>query len=248
MASNPPGSCCFMGFYHEGEPKGTYKDLFGIHTYVNGYENNDKVIVIMTDVFGNKLNNTLLIADQFADAGYQVYIPDILFGDCIEKLDGSVDIEKWKNRHNKVATKAITDQFMLGLKKEYSPKFIAVVGYCFGAKYAVQQVHGTHGVADVCAIAHPSYVEAEELREIGTNKPILISAAEEDSIFSAELRHFTEETLAKLGLRYQLDLFSGVQHGYAVRGDTSDPVIKYAKEKTLLDHIYWFETFSKSLH
>lgn len=245
MASNPPGSCCFKGFYHEGEPKGTYKNLFGIDTYVIGENNKEKVLVILTDVFGNKLNNTMLIADQFADAGYQVHVPDILFGDCIEKLDGSVNFEEWKARHNKVATKAVADQFMKGLKEVYSPKFLGVIGYCFGAKYAVQQVNGMDGFADVCAIAHPSYVDTQELESIGKNKPILISAAEEDNIFSAELRHSTEATLSKLNLRYQLDLFSGVKHGFAVRGDISDPVVKYAKEKTLSDQIYWFNTFSK---
>lgn len=245
MTSNPPGSCCFKGVYHQGEPKGSHKDLFGIDTYVSGKGNDGKALVILTDVFGNKLNNTMLIADQLADAGYQVYIPDILFGDYITKLDGSVNFEEWKARHNKVATKAVTDQFMKGLKEEYSPEFLGVIGYCFGAKYAVQQVHATDGVADVCAIAHPSFVDTEELEAIGKNKPILISAAEEDNIFSAELRHSTEDTLSKLNLRYQLDLFSGVKHGFAVRGDISNPIVKYAKEKTLCDQIYWFDTFSK---
>lgn len=54
------------------------KDLFVIHTYVSGYEDGNRIIVIMSDVFGNKLDNTLLIADLFTDAVYRVYIPDIL--------------------------------------------------------------------------------------------------------------------------------------------------------------------------
>ena len=36
-------------------------------------------------------------------------------------------------------------------------------------------------------------------------------------MFAPELRHQTEDELAKLeGVRYQVDLFSGVTHGFAV--------------------------------
>ena len=50
-----------------------------------------------------------------------------------------------------------------------------------------------------------------------------------------ELRHQTEDELAKLnGVRYQVDLFSGVTHGFAVRGDINNPIVKYAKEKLCL--------------
>lgn len=247
MASNPPGPCCFKGFYHTGEPKGHHKDMYGMETYVSGNGKTDKVLVIITDAFGNKLNNTLLVADQLADAGYQVYIPDILFGDCLEKLDNTVNFQEWMTKHNKVATKSVVDKFMENLRKEFSPKFVGVIGYCFGAKYAVQQVHKTDGHADVCAIAHPSFVELEEVEAIGKSKSILISAAESDVTFSAELRHLTEASLSKLGMRYQIDLFSGVEHGFAVRGDTSNPVVKYAKEKVLSDQVYWFNTFSRDI-
>ncbi|CCE94292.1 protein AIM2 TDEL_0H04330 [Torulaspora delbrueckii] len=244
MASNPPGACCFKGFYHEGTPKGTLSDLYGIDTYVTGSQSNEKVIVIITDIYGHKFNNTQLVADTLGDAGFRVYIPDILFGDAIEKLDGSVDFNEWLGKHNPQKTKAIVDQFLSGLKKENSPKFVGIVGHCFGAKYAIQQIHATEGLADVCAVAHPSFVSIEEIAAIGKEKPLLISAAENDSIFPPELRHQSEAKLAEIGARYQLDLFSGVSHGFAVRGDTSDPVVRYAKEKALVDQIYWFNHFS----
>lgn len=245
MASNPPGPCCFKGFRHEGTSTGSLGDLYGINTYATGSQSNEKIIVIITDIYGHKFQNTQLIADQLGDAGYRVYIPDILFGDAIEKLDGSVNFNEWLEKHNAVKTKEIVDRFLSGLKDEHSPKFVGVIGHCFGAKYAVQQIHASEGLADVCAIAHPSFITIEEVAAIGT-KPLLISAAENDSIFPPELRHQSEAKLQEIGARYQLDLFSGVSHGFAVRGDTSDPVVKYAKEKVLLDQIYWFNHFSQS--
>ncbi|QLQ81737.1 hypothetical protein HG537_0F04980 [Torulaspora globosa] len=244
MASNPPGACCFKGFKHEGTPKGSIADLYDIETYITGVESNEKVIVILTDVFGHKLKNTQIIADKLGNAGYRVYIPDILFGDALEKLDGSVDFNEWKERHNVVKTKSVVDQFLAGLKKEHSPKFVGVIGYCFGAKYAIQQIHATEGAADVCAVAHPSFVSIEEVAAIGKDKPLLISAAETDPIFAPELRHLTEEKFAEIGARYQLDLFSGVSHGFAVRGNEEDPCVRYARDKVLLDQIYWFNHFS----
>ena len=106
------------------------------------------------------------------------------------------------------------------------------IGYCYGAKYVIQNLSSS-GFLDAGAVAHPSFVSIEEVKEI--KRPLIISAAETDSIFPPELRHQTEDELAKLnGVRYQVDLFSGVTHGFAVRGDINNPIVKYAKEKLCL--------------
>lgn len=243
MASNPPSSCCARGFYHEGTVKGSIKDAYGVPTYITGKESNEKVIVILTDVFGFKLVNTQLIADQLGDVGYRVYIPDILFGDWIEKMDGSLDIKAWFAKHNPEKTRSIVDSFLGQFRKENPKSFVGVIGHCFGAKYAIQQI-SANGLADAAAIAHPSFVTIEEVEAVSKDKPLLISAAETDSQFTPELRNLTADRLAKIGVRYQIDLFGGVAHGYAVRGDLSNASVKYAKEKTLFDQIYWFDAFS----
>ncbi|CAI4054416.1 hypothetical protein SKDZ_01G0160 [Saccharomyces kudriavzevii ZP591] len=245
MASHQPGKCCFEGVYHEGSPKGYHEEIFGLDTYVTGTASpKDKVIVIMTDVYGNKFNNVLLTADQFADAGYKVFIPDILFSNAISS-DKPIDRNAWFQKHSPEVTKKIVDGFMKLLKLEFDPKFIGVVGYCFGAKFAIQHINPKGGLANAAAIAHPSFISIEEIEAIGSEKPLLISAAEEDHIFPADLRHLTEEKLKDIHAIYQLGLFSGVAHGFAARGDISNPAVKYAKRKVLLDQIYWFDHFSK---
>lgn len=242
MASNPPGKCCFEGFYHEGQAKGTHKDVCGVDTYVTGAENSsDRVIVILTDIYGNRLNNVLLTADQMATDCHQVYIPDILFNDPVVALDGSTDFNAWLAAHPAEKVQELVTKYLTDLRAQLKPKFLAVVGYCYGAKFAIQQI-GANPLADCCAIAHPSFVSIEEVDAI--SKPVLISAAEEDPIFPEELRHQTEAKLKENKARYQLDLFSGVSHGFAARGDTSNPVVKYAKEKVLVDQLYWFNYFS----
>lgn len=236
MASNPPGKCCTLSSFHEGTSKGKHVPFCGLETYVTG-EDSDRTVVILTDIYGSKYNNVLLVADEIAKCGYKVYIPDILKGDPV---DGSVSLDKWLPNHTNEITKPIVDDFLAAFRKEVNPKFLGVIGYCFGAKYAIQQISAS-GHADAAAVAHPSFVSIEEVAEI--KKPIIISAAEEDSIFPPELRHQTEAKLAEIGARYQIDLFSGVSHGFAVRGDILNPVVKYAKEKALADQLQFFALF-----
>ncbi|CAL9731531.1 hypothetical protein MOUN0_L11034 [Monosporozyma unispora] len=259
MASNPPGKCCFMGFRHEGETHGSFQDLYGLDTYVTEPQVSEcckgkssdaevkkvnKYIVILTDIFGHKFNNVQLLADQLAQGtGFHVLVPDILFNDPVIDLDGSTDFQKWlhDHPHDKTRNEAV-QPFLESLKKEKNPDFIGIIGYCYGAKFAVQQL-SQDGLADVGAIAHPSFVSIEEVDAIPKSKPLLISAAEKDVIFTEELRHLTEDKLKENGITYQLDLFSGVEHGFAARGDISIPWVKYANEKALADQIHWFNYF-----
>lgn len=238
MASNAPSDCCLKLSFHEGTPKGSHKQIFGLDTYQVGEQHgNDRVIVILTDIYGHKLQNVLLIADELSKSGYQVLIPDILKG---EPVDGSIPLPEWLKKHPSEVTQPIVSAFLDQLTKEYNPKFVGGIGYCYGAKYVIQELSKS-GRFTAGAVAHPSFVDIEEVRVI-TN-PILISAAETDGIFPPELRHETEKVLAEIGARYQLDLFSGVEHGFAVKGDVKDPLVKYAREKVLSDQLVWFSQF-----
>jgi dienelactone hydrolase len=63
---------------------------------------------------------------------------------------------------------------------------------------------------------------------------------ETDSIFTTELRHESEAKLAEIKATYQINLYSGVSHGFAVRGDMENKWEKWAKEKALEQAIEWF--------
>ncbi|KAL1984881.1 hypothetical protein VTN96DRAFT_8636 [Rasamsonia emersonii] len=58
---------------------------------------------------------------------------------------------------------------------------IGAVGYCFGAKYVVRFLKPAEKRVDVGYVAHPSFVDTEELAAI--QGPLSISAAETDAIF-----------------------------------------------------------------
>jgi dienelactone hydrolase len=90
-------------------------------------------------------------------------------------------------------------------------------------------------------VAHPSFVEEEELESI--TGPLSIAAAETDTIFTTEKRHRSEEILQKRGLPYQITLYSCVVHGFAMRGDLSKKEIKFAKEQAFLQAVTWFNQY-----
>lgn len=240
MASNPPGQCCVETNFHEGTPVGKHEQVFGLNTYVTGANNPDsRVIVVLTDIYGNEYNNVLLIADQLAKKGnYRVYIPDILKGDPVTPGD---DLGPWLEKHTAAITEPIIEGFLSKLRAQIgSSAFVGLIGYCFGAKYTIQQL-AEGGLATAGAVAHPSFVTIGEVAAI--KKPLLISAAEQDPIFTVDLRHQTEAKLAEIKARYALTLFGGVSHGFAVRGDVKDPVVKHAMTKVLADQLEWFALF-----
>lgn len=96
------------------------------------------------------------------------------------------------------------------------------------AKYVVRHLRPDENKIDVGYVAHPPFVEADELRAI--KGPLAISAAEVDAIFPVEKRYETEVVLKDLHLPYQINLYSDVEHGFAVRGDPDNRVVLYAKE------------------
>lgn len=99
------------------------------------------------------------------------------------------------------------------------------------------------GVVDVGYSAHPSFVTEDELKAI--KGPYAIAAAETDTIFTVEQRHRSEEILKEVAQPYQINLYSQVEHGFAVRGDPKDRRIQYAKETAFLQAVQWFEEYLK---
>lgn len=97
--------------------------------------------------------------------------------------------------------------------------------------------HYKNGI-NVGFIAHPSFIEENELSAI--SGPLSIAAAETDHVFPREKRHGSEAILSKTGQPYQISLFSGVSHGFAVRGDPNIQIQRFAKEQAFFQAVTWF--------
>lgn len=208
-------------------------------------------ILILTDVIGHKFDNAQLIADQFAANGYYVVMPDLFEGDPIPlNRPDDFDIMKWlqtsgpSKGHTTSQVDPIVEAVIKDMKQNQGVKKIGAVGYCFGAKYVARYMTGSKGV-DVGYMAHPSFVDADEIKAL--TGPLSIAAAETDQIFPAEKRRETEDLLKdhKNKIPYQISLYSHVEHGFAVRADIEKRPVKYAKEAAFIQAVAWFDEFLK---
>lgn len=250
MASHPPSDCCTVGVKHEGEPTGTtFKLADNIETYVAEPKGTkkDAAILFITDVLG-VWQNSQLMADQFAANGYYTLLPDLFDGDAIP-LNGSlaVGLMEWlkngsdgKHPHTSAFVDPIVEKALKYLKEEKGFKKVGAVGYCFGGKYVARFLAEGKGI-DVGYTAHPSFVTDEELAAI--TGPFSISAAETDTIFTTELRHKSETILIGTKQPFQINLFSGVSHGFAMRGDLSVKAEKFGREQAFLQAVAWFNEY-----
>ncbi|KAJ5971684.1 Dienelactone hydrolase [Penicillium vulpinum] len=241
MASNPPAACCASGFKHEGTPVGEIKNIDGVETYFVYPKDNktpEKAIIFLSDIFGI-FTNAQILADEYANNGYLTIIPDLFQGDKISVSDmqsGKADLASWLPHHLPEKVDPVVESTIKYARETLGVKKIGAVGYCFGGKYVCRFLKP--GQVDVGYTAHPSLITHEELGAI--KGPLSIAAAQTDSIFTTQLRHESEEILIKADQPWQINLFSGVNHGFAVRADLSDPKQKWAKEQAFCQAIVWF--------
>lgn len=243
MASNPPGKCCAEGFKHEGAPIGDIVKFAGVDTYVTGDKTSKKVLVFITDIYGYNFNNNQLVADEYGQKGYYVIVPDMFNNDPVpaERPPGFDLMKDWLPKHMPDQTCEIIRKTIAQVKEDIKPTYLVATGYCYGAKLAIRLL-GDKSV-DAAAAFHPSFVTLDEVASI--QGPLYIAAAEEDPIFTEELRHQTEAKLKELKKTYYISLSSGVAHGFSVRGDVSIPIVKFAKEEVFRNSLSWFGFFEK---
>ncbi|KAH6609917.1 dienelactone hydrolase [Trichoderma cornu-damae] len=249
MASHPPGKCCVVGTLHKGETTGKDIKIDGTIDAYLATPPADKArqgrgILFISDAIGIYQNSKLL-ADNFAAQGYTVLLPDIFNGDAL-KLNqlGNIDLSSWiakgttgDNPHTPPAVDSIIVKSLKALK-DLGVERVGSVGYCFGAKYVVR--HYKHGI-HVGYVAHPTMVDEDELAAI--TGPLSIAAAQTDTIFPTEKRHKSEEILIQTGQPFQINLYSGVSHGFAVRSDPSVKIAKFSKEQAFFQALAWFEEY-----
>lgn len=108
-------------------------------------------------------------------------MPDLFEGDPIplNRPEG-FDIMKWlttsgpSNGHTFKQVDPIVETIIKEMKTNMGVKKIGSVGYCFGAKYVARFSAAGKGI-DVAAMAHPSFVDAEEVKAMIA--PLTIAAA-----------------------------------------------------------------------
>ncbi|KAI0017606.1 dienelactone hydrolase [Xylariomycetidae sp. FL0641] len=250
MTSKPPSLCCAVGFAESGRPSGELETLNGVACYVARPHNSNskgKGVLFLTDILGHNFHNSQVLADSYAANGYVCVVPDLFNGDAVHiNPPDDFDFDSWlthgtdgKGGHLPPQVDPIVEATIRAMREQLGVKRLAGAGYCFGAKSLIRFLKRGH--IDVGFVAHPSFVDARELKAI--HCPLSIAAAETDEIFPPSKRHETEDILMTHHdeLPYQITLYSGTTHGFAVRGDTSQRQVAFAKTSAFVQAVQWFE-------
>jgi len=259
---------CVSGTLAAGTPTGEYITIGGVQAYSAkpGNATPTSAIVICTDVFGHTLPNVQLNADALAkETGFLCLVPDLFNGDFMphNALDSFLNPPKgplpwwksitrgfellwmfagavpWMYRHHDQTPKiAIMDNVINELRSKGISK-IGVIGYCYGGKTVVKLAQAPNKV-DTFVAAHPSALSQADFDNV--QKPGLFLIAGVDRMFPEASGQKGVNTLTKKGLKSDMKVYPGTKHGFAVRGDESDPTIKQAKQAALDDSIKWFSS------
>lgn len=137
----------------------------------------------------------------------------------------------WLENHSADRTRPPLDKLVDGLKAKGITAFGAV-GYCFGGRYIFDLAFD--GVLKVAVVSHPWLIEVEDLREVqddGRTPPD--HSCEFDPVYGAEKQKAGDEILGDgktEGPAYKTTYWPGCAHGFAVRGDVNDPLVKAGRE------------------
>ncbi|KAJ3415405.1 hypothetical protein HDV05_004999 [Chytridiales sp. JEL 0842] len=257
--------CCRSGFLWEGTPTGALETIGNVEAYVarpsSAVEKEGKYVVIFTDVFGHVLPNVRLIADSFAKAGYTCVVPDIVQGDPINPtdVDGLMDqpqtyyarfsqilrlgwvaptMATWLWNHTDATTLPVCDAVLKDLRQAHGATHIGAVGYCFGGRYSILKA-GLDSVVDAFVAAHPSMVTMPTDVE-NLTKPGLFVLAETDAVFTAAMAERAKGIVKERGMEVEFEVYKGTVHGFAVRGQEQDPVVRKARNEALGRMIEFF--------
>ncbi|KAJ7625893.1 dienelactone hydrolase [Roridomyces roridus] len=249
----PPGDCCLNSFPHEGAPKGTFIPIAEVQTYISRPPTSAKenrVILYFPDVWGiDTFVNGQLLCDFFAAQGFLVLALDYFRGDPVHlhrksrtEPNPGFDYEEWKAKHQAFAKVAVP-KWIDAVKEQFgTPETkYAAVGYCFGAPYVMDALSESSSTACVGAFAHPAFLN--ESHFINCARPILLSCAQTDHTFPTASRHRAEELLMEKNRTFQVQLFSGIEHGFALRGNMEDAYERYTKEESASGIVRWFDRF-----
>ncbi|RAH65003.1 dienelactone hydrolase [Aspergillus aculeatinus CBS 121060] len=248
ILAKPVGACCFKGSIHTGEPKGKVEQIAGVDTYIatpDANRSNGHVLLFFPDAFGLHINNFLTM-DSFAAAGYLTLGVDYFAGDPVWRTtanpltDPTFDFDGWKNKHMKssddIAARWVKEVDAI-YNKDGNVKFVCA-GHCWGARFVCTQLSKA-GICKAGAIAHPSFINESHVSQI--DAPILLSVANIDGLFPAEQRSRAIEILTNEEKKFNIQIFSGVGHGFASRAFLEDPYERWAKEQSFRSFLDWFE-------
>jgi len=234
------GTCCPSTRLPALIPPSTYKgqgssvDLNGLKVYITGSQKNTKAIVVLADVLGMESGRHKGIADQFADAGYYVVMPDLFHGDTLTFAD---IVAEDKSRTMEFIKTWPSNKWAPDMDKVYAHLeenkigFTGLIGFCWGS-WAIfhESARGRKFNAGACF--HPSLrIESMMNGSVDdlANKcqtPMLMGACSNDPD-NVKPGGSVNTILSQKSFagNCQYHLFEEQEHGFVSQGDLSNKSI-----------------------
>ncbi|KAI1610462.1 esterase/lipase [Exophiala viscosa] len=267
------GKCCISGSVHDGTPTGREDTIGGLSTYIAepSDKSTSKTVVFLVDIFGYKFKNVRLLADNYAKAGFYVYIPDVHEGDSLpieflqsvepplkakeeegyltkakETVDVMATLGPWLAKHREGVSEPIISGFINAVRQIPGTNKIGAIGFCWGGRYAILQGHkrteGQVGGVDAVYAAHPSLLSIPADIEAVT-VPTSVAVGEKDSLLDLKSVEQLKETLEKTGVPSEVKIYKDQVHGFALRSDWSSDEDKKAMDDAEKQGIEWFKKY-----
>ncbi|KAI8994230.1 alpha/beta-hydrolase [Trametes punicea] len=254
-------TACVTGSLHSGTPKGTETKVGGIDAYVVGDAQARRVIVVGCDIFGWKFVNTRLLADEYAEHGFRVVVPDLFDGSELPQwtLSANDPVNERKSLFTRFIVAPISLTVLVPFVLRNGPRQattltavasalragptpapkVGFVGFCWGGRYAITLNH----VFDASVAAHPSLVKFPAELE-GITRPFSLAVAADDENYNRARAEETEKILRARGMRdVQVVVYEGVRHGWTIRANLADPRQRKARDDAVRQVVGWFEKY-----
>jgi dienelactone hydrolase len=251
---------CCSGTIDKGEPEGRVENFHNLDCYITG-PSSKVALVIATDVYGYKVPNVRLIADSYAKAlGCTVYIPDYLHGQAmsvdailpdnpdasyVEKATGIVkamfEFPLFLFRHRPEQGKKVIRDFVRHIRN-LGAETVFLQGYCWGGTIVLQLA--SENIADGVCSAHPGQIAVPN-DFLALQTPIMFAFAENDLFLAKDIARLAEVHLKDKAMKCVVKQYAGTIHGFAVRGNSADPIVLKQRNLVLQDAIDFFRSFLK---
>ncbi|CAK4014551.1 hypothetical protein DOTSEDRAFT_47898 [Lecanosticta acicola] len=241
-------ACCLSGKLAQGTPTGREEKVGGVDTYIAEPQggSKSKTVVFLVDIFGWKLPNVRLLADNYAKAGFYAYIPDAHTGDSLPsafldtvepplpKRETLTVVDKaaataqvgatlgpWLLKHREGVARPLIENFISHVRSLPGTQKVGALGFCWGGRYAILAAQAPFsGVAgrgvDAAFACHPSLVAIP-----GDFEPVVaplgLAVGDQDSLLSKEQDEQIAEVFEKKAKGEQGDRMVGGIGGFEMK-------------------------------
>lgn len=221
----------------------------------------------MFAVFGWEVRNTRLLADNYAKAGFYVYLPDVHEADDLpeellqdieprreltmtEKATSTANVATtlgpWLVKHREAVSKPLIDGFINAVRMIPGTDKVGTIGFCWGGRYSILAAHGAdkpgQGV-DAAYACHPSLVAIPGDFE-PVKKPLSLALGSKDSLLGEkEIGQIREVMDKKSDVPHEIRVYEDQVHGFALRGDFKSEKDKKDMDEAEKQGIDWFNKY-----